>query len=42
MKGGVALVEHYIAAGFGLSMFMFFVGQSLRLLIDVVNTTLGR
>ena len=42
MRGGVALVEHYIALGFGLSMFVFFVGQGLRVLTDAVNTALER
>jgi hypothetical protein len=42
MSVDVALVENYIVLGFGLSMIVFFIGQSLRLLIDVVDTMIKR
>jgi len=35
------LVEGYIALGFGLSMFIFFIGQGLRFLTDAVEIVLG-
>jgi hypothetical protein len=40
-RGAVVLVEGYIALGFGLSMFIFFIGQGLRFLTDAVEIVLG-
>ena len=41
MKGGVVLVDGYIALGFGLSMVVFFIGQGVRFLTDAVEIVLG-
>ena len=42
MSVGVHCVEHWISLGFGLSMFVFFIGQGLRYLTDVIDTMTKR
>jgi hypothetical protein len=34
-------IAQYIAVGFGLSMFIFFIGQTLRVLTDAGDTMLS-
>lgn len=36
------MVESYIAMGFGLSMIVYFFGQMLRCLIEVIETIIRR
>jgi len=42
MGENVLCVEHWITIGFGLSMIIFFIGQTLRYLTDAVDTMMRR